>query len=170
MENKIKIYVSACLLGENVRYDGKNKFDRNITGSPKMHFALIPVCPETQCGMTVPREPMHLEKRDGIRLVTLDDQIDMTDMINEWIRKQISLLEKENPCGFILKSKSPSCGLDINIFNENGVPIAKGAGLFAQAVLDSFPQAPVVDEISLKNEHVQEKFFRRLRILGRGAD
>src|SRR4030043_2247655 len=110
---KIKLGISACLLGENVRYDGGHKLDRFLTETLGQYVEYIPVCPEVECGMPVPRESMQLEgDPDSPRLVTIRTKQDLTERMVQWARKRIIALEKEDLCGFIFKTDSPSSGME----------------------------------------------------------
>src|SRR5512136_687892 len=110
MPGEIKIGVSACLLGEKVRYDGGHKHDRCITDTLGRVFSLIPVCPEVECGLPVPREVMRLEGAPAHpRLVTVESRLDLTERLLAFCREKMAELEGEALSGFILKSRSPSC-------------------------------------------------------------
>ena len=93
---KIKLGISTCLLGENVRYDGGHKLDRFLTDTLGQYVEYVPVCPEVECGLGVPRESMHLEgDPDSPRLVTIRTKQDMTDRMVKWAKKRVVELEKE---------------------------------------------------------------------------
>src|SRR4030067_1188096 len=117
---KIKLGVSACLLGENVRYDGGHKLDRFLTGTLGQYVEYISLCPEVESGLPVPRESMHLEgDPESPRLVTSRTKQDMTERMVQWARNRVSELEIEDLCGFIFKSDSPSSGMErIKGYNE----------------------------------------------------
>src|SRR3990172_6962428 len=113
MANKIKIGISACLLGEKVRYDGGHRLDRFIVKTLGKHFSWFPVCPEVEAGLSIPREPMQLVGyRSCPRLVVITSGIDLTGVLNDWAGKKVKKLDKEKLCGFILKSRSPSCAIN----------------------------------------------------------
>jgi uncharacterized protein YbbK (DUF523 family) len=108
---KIKIGISACLLGENVRYDGGHKLDRFLTDTLGKYVEYVPVCPEVECGLGVPRKHMHLEGNpDSPRLIITETRQDETKRMVSWMQKRLVQLEQENIHGFIFKSNSPSCG------------------------------------------------------------
>ena len=109
MLTKIKLGISSCLLGEKVRYDGGHKLDRFITETLGQLVEFVPVCPEVECGLGVPREAMHLVAApDGPRLVTIRTQADYTERMLAWAQERLVELEHEDLCGFIFKSGSPS--------------------------------------------------------------
>ena len=124
MEEKIRIGISTCLLGESVRYDGGHKRDRFVTDTLGQFLEFVPVCPEVECGLGVPRESMHLQgESDSPRLVTSRSKIDHTKRMITWARKRVKELEKEDLCGFIFKSRSPSSGMErVRVYNEKGIP------------------------------------------------
>jgi len=166
---KIKLGISTCLLGENVRYDGGHKLDRFLTDTLGQYVEYVPVCPEVECGLPVPREAMHLEgDPDSPRLVTIRTKQDMTDRMVEWARKRVLALEKEALCGFIFKSDSPSSGMErIKVYNEKGMPVKKGIGIFAKIFMDHFPLLPVEEEGRLHDPNLRENFIERIFTLKR---
>jgi len=166
---KIKLGISTCLLGENVRYDGGYKLDRFLTDTLGQYVEYVPVCPEVEYGLGVPREPMHLEGNpDSPRLVTIRTKQDMTDPMVRWARKRVVDLKKEDLCGFIFKSDSPSSGMErIKVYNEKGMPVKKGVGLFAKIFMDHFPLLPVEDEGRLHDPGLRENFIERIFTLKR---
>ncbi len=112
MGEKIKIGISSCLLGEKVRYDGSHKLDRFITETLEQCFEWVPVCPEFEYGLPVPREALRLVGTpEAPHLVTIKTGIDHTEGMLQWAKKKLTGLEKENLCGFIFKSKSPGSGI-----------------------------------------------------------
>jgi len=166
---KIKLGISTCLLGENVRYDGGHKLDRFLTDTLGQFVKYVPVCPEVERGLPIPRESMHLEgDPDSPRLVTTRTKQNMTDRMVKWARKRVVKLEKEDLCGFIFKSNSPSSGMErVRVYNEKGVPIKKGVGMFAKIFMEHFPLLPVEDEGRLHNPKLRENFTERIFTLKR---
>jgi uncharacterized protein YbbK (DUF523 family) len=147
---KIKIGISACLLGENVRYDGGHTRDTFIINMLGPYVDFVPVCPEVECGLSVPRERMHLEgDLKHPRLIITQTQQDITDQLNQWAEMRIKILAAKDLRGFIFKSKSPSCGIqNVSIFDLNGESYGKGQGLFASIFMEYLPSIPVDEEIS----------------------
>jgi uncharacterized protein YbgA (DUF1722 family)/uncharacterized protein YbbK (DUF523 family) len=166
---KIKIGISSCLLGNNVRYDGGHQHDRYITDTLGRYFTWFPVCPEVECGLGIPREAMRLVGNpENPRLVTIRTGLDHTDGMHAWVNKKLQELEKENLCGFIFKSKSPSSGIGgVKIYTSSGVPDRKGAGLFGGAFMKHFPLLPVIDEGRLHDPLLRENFIERIFIFKR---
>jgi uncharacterized protein YbgA (DUF1722 family)/uncharacterized protein YbbK (DUF523 family) len=166
---KIKLGISTCLLGENVRYDGGHKLDRFLSDSLGQYVEYIPVCPEVECGLPIRREAMHLEGNpDYPRLVTIRTKQDMTERMVQWAWKRVAQLEKDDLCGFIFKSDSPSSGMErIKVYNEKGMPIKKGVGIFARIFMDHFLLLPVEDEGRLHNPKLRENFIERIFTLKR---
>jgi len=161
---KVKLGVSSCLIGNNVRYDGGHKLDKYIKDTIGKHFDFVPVCPEVEYGLPVPREAMHLVgDLETARIITIDSKTDHTEGMKRWIINKLEILACEGLCGFIFKSRSPSSGLrDINIYNEDGTSIYKGSGIFAAAFIKRFPYIPVIDEEGLKDTNLRRDFFKRL--------
>ncbi|OGP69076.1 MAG: hypothetical protein A2169_02575, partial [Deltaproteobacteria bacterium RBG_13_47_9] len=160
---------SACLLGKKVRYDGGHKLDRFLMETLGQFVNYIPVCPEVECGLPVPRESMHLKgDPEAPRLVTTRSQQDMTDRMVQWAKKRVVELEKEDLCGFIFKSDSPSSGMErIRVYNEKGIPVKKGIGIFAHIFREQFPLLPAEDEGRLHDPKLRENFIERIFTLKR---
>ena len=169
MEKTIKLGISTCLLGENVRYDGSHKLDRFLTETLGRFVEYVPVCPEVECGLTVPRESMHLEgDPDAPRLITSHTKQDMTERMVQWARKRVIELETEELCGFIFKNNSPSSGMErIRVYNERGMPVKRGEGIFAKIFMGHFPLLPVEDEGRLYDPKLRENFIERIFALKR---
>jgi uncharacterized protein YbgA (DUF1722 family)/uncharacterized protein YbbK (DUF523 family) len=161
---KIKLGISKCLLGENVRFDGGHKLDRFLTETLGQYVDYVPVCPEVECGLPVPRESMHLEgDPDAPRLVTTRTKQDMTERMLGWTRKRVVELEKENLMGFVFKSDSPSSGMErVRVYNEKGMAVKTGVGMFARAFMQHFPLLPVEEEGRLHDPRLRENFIERI--------
>lgn len=159
----IAVGVSACLLGEKVRYDGGHKHDYYITDTLGKFFSFVPVCPEVESGMGVPREEMHLEG-DPVapRLVTARTRIDKTEQMLSFCRVKVRELEKECLCGFIFKKGSPNSGLFRVKVYQNDAPARTGSGLFATAVATHFPLLPMEEEGRLNDPAIRENFIERV--------
>jgi uncharacterized protein YbgA (DUF1722 family)/uncharacterized protein YbbK (DUF523 family) len=169
MADLIKLGVSSCLLGENVRYDGGHKLDHFIRDTLGQYVAYVPVCPETECGLPIPREAMHLSGDPSApRLVTVKTGRDFTEQMRKWGRNRLAELEKEDLCGYIFKSKSPSSGLErIKVYQEDGRVSHQGVGLWARLFLDRFPLLPVEDEGRLHDPLLREMFIERIFVFKR---
>jgi uncharacterized protein YbgA (DUF1722 family)/uncharacterized protein YbbK (DUF523 family) len=171
-EEKIRLGISTCLLGENVRYDGGHKRNRLITDTIGQFVEFVPVCPELECGLGVPRESMHLVgDPESPRLITTRSGIDHTDRMKTWASKRLEELEKEELCGFIFKSRSPSSGMErVRVYNERGMPEKKGVGIFARAFMEHFPLLPVEEDGRLHDVKLRENFIERIFALKRWRD
>ena len=169
MEEKIKLGISECLLGHQVRYDGGHKWDRYLTDTLGRYVEFVPVCPEVECGLGIPREAMRLVGNyDSPRLVTVRSGVDMTERMLSWAGKRVAELEKEDLCGFIFKSDSPSSGMErVKVYNEKGMPDKKGIGLFARAFMEHFPLIPVEEEGRLHDPKLRENFIESIFALKR---
>jgi uncharacterized protein YbgA (DUF1722 family)/uncharacterized protein YbbK (DUF523 family) len=172
MLTKIKLGISACLLGEKVRFDGGHKLDRFITETLGRFIEFVPVCPEVECGLGIPREAMHLAAApDGPRLVTVRTGVDHTERMLAWARKRVVELEREELCGFIFKSDSPSSGMErVKIYSGKGMASKTGVGLFAREFMRHFPLLPVEEEGRLHDPGLRENFLERLFTLKRWRD
>ncbi|MFH1943006.1 MAG: DUF523 and DUF1722 domain-containing protein [bacterium] len=169
MEEKIKVGISACLLGQPVRYDGGHQRDRYLIDTLGQYMEYVPVCPEVECGLGTPREAMRLVGTpENPRLVTRKTGVDHTQKMIRWAKKRIKALEIENLCGFIFKSKSPSSGMSrVKVYNDQGVPAQTGVGMFARAFMDHFPLIPVEEDGRLHDPKIRENFIERVFALMR---
>jgi uncharacterized protein YbgA (DUF1722 family)/uncharacterized protein YbbK (DUF523 family) len=168
-EEKIPIGISTCLLGEKVRYDGGHKHDRFITQTLGRFFRFVPVCPEVECGLPVPRESMRLEGDPAHpRLITHKTKTDHTERMRGWGKGRLEELASADLCGYIFKSKSPSSGMErIKIYGEGGSIYPKGRGIWAAMFMDRFPLLPVEDEGRLHDPRLRENFIERVFVMKR---
>ena len=169
MTEKIRLGISACLLGQEVRYDGQHKRDAFLVDTLGRYVEYVPVCPEVECGLGVPRESMHLEGSvEAPRLVTTKTGIDHTERMLSWAQMRIAELEREGLRGFIFKSKSPSSGMErVKVYNGKGGFSGVTSGLFAGAFQKAFPLLPVEEEGRLHDENLRENFIERIFALDR---
>jgi len=169
MEDKIRIGVSACLLGQPVRFDGSHKHDRYLTNTLGEYLDFVPVCPEVESGFSIPRETLRLVgDPEAPRLVTSRTNIDHTDRMLGWAEKRVRELEKENLCGFVFKSDSPSSGLmRVKVYNPKGMAEKNGVGLLARAFTRHFPLLPVEEEGRLNDPVLRETFIEQIFTLKR---
>ncbi|WP_243361165.1 YbgA family protein [Fundidesulfovibrio terrae] len=167
-EPPLRIGVSACLLGQPVRYDGGHKHDRWITGELGRYVEFVPVCPEVEAGLGVPREAMRLVGDPAApRLVTVNTKRDMTTAMTQCAARRVEELAGEDLCGFIFKNKSPSSGMArVKVYpEEGGMPAHTGVGLFAKAFMERFPLLPVEEEGRLCDARLRENFIERIFVL-----
>ena len=160
----IRLGVSACLLGEPVRYDGGHKRDRYITELLADWFELVPVCPEVGIGMPTPRPPIRLVRTNrGVRALGVDDPgQDMTARLDGYYDQVAPRLAGIS--GYILKARSPSCGMErVKLYGENGEPLTeKSRGRFAGRLLAARPLLPVEEEGRLNDAVLRENFITRV--------
>jgi uncharacterized protein YbgA (DUF1722 family)/uncharacterized protein YbbK (DUF523 family) len=164
MEKPIKLGISSCLIGERVRWNGTHKLDRFLVDTLGKFVEYVPVCPEVECGFDVPREPFRqVGDPDSPRLITSRTKIDYTDRMNRWARKRVIELENEDLCGYIFKSRSPSSGMErVKVYNQQGIPVKKGVGMFARAFMEHFPLIPVEEDGRLHDPKLRENFIERI--------
>jgi uncharacterized protein YbgA (DUF1722 family)/uncharacterized protein YbbK (DUF523 family) len=169
----IRIGISSCLLGEQVRFDGGHKHDRFLTNTLGQYFEWVPVCPEVELGLGVPRETIRLVQIDGgVGLVMQKSGRDLTEEMRDYARARVRQLAKEDLGGYILKSDSPSCGmLRVRVYAPSGMPTRNGTGSFARELLEYYPDLPIEEEGRLCDPHLRENWiervfaYRRLRTL-----
>jgi uncharacterized protein YbgA (DUF1722 family)/uncharacterized protein YbbK (DUF523 family) len=161
---ELRIGISACLLGEKVRYDGGHKRDAFVNDTLGAFVAFVPVCPEVEVGMGTPREPIRLERRGAaLRLVAPGSGTDHTDAMRRWAARRLEDLAALDLSGYILKKDSPSCGMErVRVYDEGGVPAKAGRGLFAAALIERLPDLPVEEEGRLHDPVLRECFVERV--------
>ena len=172
MTERLRLGVSACLLGQRVRYDGQHKRDAFVTDTLGKYVEYVAVCPEVECGLPVPREAMRLVGSvEDPRLMTKQTGRDLTDQLVTWARRRVVELEREDLCGFIFKSRSPSSGMErVKVYNGRGGMSGRGPGLFAREFMGHFPLLPVEDEGRLQDPELRENFIERIFTLKRYRD
>ena len=168
---KIKLGISSCLLGKNVRYDGGHKLDSFLKDLLGKYLEYVPVCPEVECGLGVPRKSIRLEgEQDSLRLIITEARQDVTKLMVNWAQKRVIQLEKEDICGFIFKSDSPSCGIKrVKVYNKKCMPVDAGVGIFAQIFMKHFPSLPVQDEENLHDSGLRGNFIVKLQFRKRSV-
>jgi uncharacterized protein YbbK (DUF523 family) len=164
LETTLKLGISACLLGQKVRYDGGHKLDRFLRDTLGQYVEFVPVCPEVECGFPVPREPLRLVgDPEAPRLVTIRGNHDYTVRMTKWAKIRLGALKKRGLSGFIFKSNSPSCGLQgVKVHNEKGREVRRGRGIFAGLFEKHFPLIPSEDETRLHDLKLRENFIERV--------
>ena len=161
----IRVGISACLIGQEVRYNGAHKKNDRLMDVLGARFQLVPVCPEVEMGLGTPREAMNLYREGrALRMKTVNTQIDHTDRMHQWSAGRLEELAADNLSGFVLKKDSPSCGIHAVPTYDTGNtnPERNGRGLFASALMRRFPQMPVEDEAVLADPSALEKFIERV--------
>ena len=163
-DDPIRIGVSSCLLGERVRYDGGHKRDHCLTHVMGPHVEWVPVCPEFEMGLGVPREAIQLQRKNSqIRLVSIETRVDHTKTMRRWAKQRLGELSGENLSGYILKSRSPSCGMErVPIHEDSGARAGRERGLYAKALIERFENLPVEEEGRLANPKLRENFIERV--------
>ena len=182
---KLKIGISSCLLGESVRFNGEHKRNPTVIDLLGQRFEAVPVCPEVELGMGVPREPVRLvgsnmrmagessnpyqkvplgisksPPRVVVRMVVAESGKDWTEAMAGFNSKKLEALRQQNLSGFIFKSRSPSCGPgQVPLHHEQSGEKSSTEGLFARALMKHFPSLPVIDEETLQDEIARAGFI-----------
>ena len=160
----LRIGISSCLLGQQVRFDGGHKRDAFLVDTFGPFVEWVPVCPEVELGLGTPRETLRLVRRDdAVRMVQPKSGRDITDDMRRWARTRVEALAGERLAGYVLKKDSPSCGMErVRIYAESGTAEKGGRGLFAEALITRFPQLPVEEEGRLSDPRLRENFVERV--------
>jgi len=161
---EMRLGVSACLVGDEVRYDGGHRRYRYLVETLARHFTLVKVCPEVGVGMSTPRETVRLEGRaEAPRMIASQTGRDWTARMNRWSRTRVRELKGEDLCGFVFKKNSPSCGVfGVKVFDDKGRLAESGSGLFALEFRRKNPLMPVEEEGRLEDPVFRENFLERV--------
>jgi uncharacterized protein YbgA (DUF1722 family)/uncharacterized protein YbbK (DUF523 family) len=161
---EIRIGISACVLGSEVRYDGGHKLDRFIRDTVGQFVTFVSVCPEVEIGLGVPRETIRLVRDKGeTRLVGSTSGDDHTVKMRRYAKRKSRDLGKRDISGFILKKGSPTCGMErVKLYGSGGMPSKNGVGIFANGLMDAHPFLPVEEEGRLNDPKLRENFFERV--------
>ena len=160
----LRIGISQCLLGDEVRYDGGHKRDAFLADTLSRFVEWVPVCPEVEAGLGTPRESMRLEGTpDAPRLITIKTRADQTSLMAQFSERRVRELEALDLSGYVFKKNSPSCGVErVRLYNRHGMPFMTGTGLFARAFMERFPLIPVEEEGRLNDMPLRENFIERV--------
>jgi uncharacterized protein YbbK (DUF523 family)/uncharacterized protein YbgA (DUF1722 family) len=161
---KVRIGISSCLLGQEVRYNGGHKRDEFLAGTLGRFVEWVPVCPEVEMGMGVPRPAIRLERIGGdVRLRMPSTGEDLTESMREFSSRRVEALAALGLDGYVLKKDSPSCGMErVKIYECAGAPSTDGRGVFAEALLRRLPHLPVEEEGRLNDPRLRENFVTRV--------
>ena len=168
----LRVGISRCLLGEEVRFDGGHKRDTFLTEVLGRYVEWVPVCPEVEAGLGTPREAMRLVGDPQYpRLVTIKSETDHTRALEMMTKNRIEELKELDLSGYVFKKGSPSCGIErVRIYNEHGMLSRNGVGLFARAFIEQFPLIPVEEEGRLCDPTFRENFIERVFCYRRWQD
>ena len=161
----VRLGISSCLAGEEVRYNGGHLADSFLMGTLADHVQWVPVCPEFEVGMGVPREQIRLVGApDNPRLMGSRTETDHTQLMLAWARDRTSGLASQDLDGFVLAANSPSCGLlRVRVYQTEGAPAVKqGVGIFARALTNRIPDLPVEENGRLHDPRLRENFVERI--------
>lgn len=160
----LRLGISRCLLGDEVRFDGGHKRDNFLTDVLGPYVEWVPVCPEVEAGLGTPREAMRLvgDPRHP-RLLTIKTGQDHTRELEKMTRHRLEELGDLALSGFVFKRGSPSCGVErVRVYTEHGMPSHNGVGIFARAFVEQFPLIPVEEEGRLCDAPLRENFIERV--------
>lgn len=168
----LRLGISSCLLGQEVRYDGGHKRDRFLTDVLGSFVTWVPVCPEIEIGMGTPRPTIRLEDSpEGVRLVMPSTGDDLTETMRSYSVDRVRRLEKHGLAGYVLKKDSPSCGMErVKIRDRNDVPARTGVGIYAAELMRIAPDLPVEEEGRLNDPRLRENFITRIFSFQRWLD
>jgi uncharacterized protein YbbK (DUF523 family)/uncharacterized protein YbgA (DUF1722 family) len=160
---RLRLGISSCLLGQRVRYDGGDKRAPLLSEVVGGRVDWVPVCPEVELGLGTPRPPMVLRRAPGgPRLWTPTTGSDHTRAMRAFARERVDRLAAAQIAGYVLKSRSPSCGLrSVAVEDDSGARVATGSGLFAATLCHRLPLVPLAEEQELEDPAALAQFLRR---------
>ena len=162
---RLKLGISACLLGERVRFNGGHKHSVLCSEVLAEHFELLPVCPEMAIGLGAPRPTIRLiGSSEAPRAVMAEHERDLTGALQAQATRVPADIS-----GFVLMQKSPSCGLHrVKLYRDNGHLAEAGSrGVFAAALHAARPELPLEEEGRLHDPVLRENFLNRVFVYGR---
>ena len=165
MEIKPLVGVSQCLLGDAVRYDGQSKANQVVLEHLSQVFELIPICPEVEAGLSIPRPPVQLTGSiENPELTGRDDpSLNITGIMRNYCETKSTELDYLS--GFIFKSRSPSCGLNSTpVYIDDHCATETGRGIFAMHFCQTYPNLPIVEETALKSTDLTDRFIQAVLI------
>ena len=159
-----KLGISACLLGQKVRFDGGHKREQFLTEFFGKFVEWIPICPEVEVGMGVPRETVRLVGTlTNPRMVAEKSGKDWTEAMNRFAAKRVREIAEKSLSGYVFKKNSPTCGMErVRVYSNKGMPERKGRGLFAASLMNQWPLLPVEEEGRLNDLKLRENFIERV--------
>jgi uncharacterized protein YbgA (DUF1722 family)/uncharacterized protein YbbK (DUF523 family) len=160
----IRLGVSSCLLGNEVRFDGGHERDRFVSDLLGAFVEWVPVCPEVEVGMGIPRPALRLVRQgNAVRVLEIASGRDHTRSMRRFTTRRVRALRSLELCGYILKKDSPSCGMTrVKVYAQKGTARREGAGFYASALMRAFPNLPVEDEGRLNDPRLRENFIERV--------
>lgn len=160
----LRLGISRCLLGDEVRFDGGHKRDHFLTDVLGPYVEWVPVCPEVEAGLGTPREAMRLVGNPHRpRLMTITNKHDHTQAMETMIATRLDSFQRQDLSGFVFKRGSPSCGVErVRVYTAQGMPSHNGVGIFAKAFTEQFPLIPVEEEGRLCDPSLRENFIERV--------
>lgn len=175
-DDRPRIGVSACLLGEPVRFDGGHKRDPFLVETFGQHVDWVPLCPEVEAGLGTPRETMRLVlvgrpdrakgemyPPDRVAMIVHKTGADVTSVMRRYARPKADELADAGLSGFVLKKDSPSCGMErVKVYANSGPAEKAGRGVFAEALMARMPTLPVEEEGRLSDPYLRENFVERV--------
>lgn len=161
--SRVRLLVSACLLGEKVRYDGGHKYDAFVVETLGPWVEWVRVCPEADCGLPTPRPSMHLVGDPAAPRLVSRSGADLTEQMRRFTEERMRALAEAELCGYVCKKDSPSSGMArVKILADDGTARRTGSGLFTAAFMQRFPLVPVEEEGRLHDPRLRESFIERV--------
>jgi uncharacterized protein YbbK (DUF523 family) len=167
-----RLGISACLLGQKVRFDGGHKQDAFLCETFGRFVEWVPVCPEFEVGMGVPRESVRLVgPASDPKMIAERSGKDWTMAMKRFAAIRTNELVKLRLSGYVFKQNSPSCGVErVRVYDAKHLPSRRGRGVFAAAVMRTLPLLPVEEEGRLNEPALRENFIERVFAYHRWQD
>ena len=164
MTEPLRIAISSCLLGERVRYDGESKLQSWLVDCGEVVW--VPVCPEVEIGMSIPREAIQIEEScAGIKLFGVESRQDWTEQMNDFARQRVLQLQAADIAGYVFKARCPSCGIgDVPLMGALGQSVVgKTNGRFCDVLMEMWPELPIANEVMMLDAKQRAEFLQRVQ-------
>jgi len=164
---KPKVGISSCLMGEAVRFNGGHQRDNFVMNVLSKHVELVPVCPEVEAGMGVPRPAIRMVRQEGsVGLVESGTGIDHASVMHKTLDSISERMKTYDLDGFLLKRGSPTCGISgVKVYansERKSQVVARGAGLFADRLSNDFETLALSEEGWLNDAMLRQQFLHRI--------
>lgn len=161
----IKVGISACLLGDTVRYDGGHKRSAFCADELSRHVEFVKLCPEVGIGLPIPRPTIRLEQHaNGVQAVVPKTGQNVTQMLTDFADRAQPHLQQLS--GYVVCAKSPSCGMErVKLYDpETGHAKKVGEGIFVRRLRELHPALPIEEDGRLNDQHLRENFVLRVYV------
>ncbi|MFT5433889.1 MAG: hypothetical protein ACI9OJ_004599 [Myxococcota bacterium] len=162
-----RIGISACMLGQDVRFDGGHKRNPWVNDRLAQMVDFVPICPEVESGLPTPRESMRLVRTAGVGTALIGNRTgeDYTDRLRRWSEKRVEQIAMMDLDGYLLMKNSPSCGLErVKVYQAgvNAAPATNAVGVFTELLKNRLPTLPLAEGGWMCDSALRESFLEQI--------